>query len=83
MIGEKQIRILVVDDHPLMRAGIAGEVNAQRDMTIVAEAADGESALSLFREHRPDVTLLDLKMPRMNGMELPAGASGGVPRGAR
>jgi DNA-binding NarL/FixJ family response regulator len=63
------IRVLVVDDHPLMRAGITGEINAQRDMTVVAEAEDGELALSLFRLHRPDITLMDLKMPRMNGID--------------
>jgi DNA-binding NarL/FixJ family response regulator len=63
------ISVLVVDDHPLMRFGIAGEINAQRDMKIVAEAEDGESALALFREHKPDVTLMDLKMPRMNGID--------------
>jgi DNA-binding NarL/FixJ family response regulator len=69
MTNDRPIRILIVDDHPLMRSGIAGEINAQQDMTVVAEAADGESALSLFRMHRPDVTLLDLKMPRMNGID--------------
>jgi len=69
MTQEGPIRVLVVDDHPLMRSGIAGEVNAQRDMKVVAEAEDGESALSQFRTHRPDVTLLDLKMPRMNGID--------------
>jgi DNA-binding NarL/FixJ family response regulator len=69
MTQEGPIRVLVVDDHPLMRSGIAGEVNAQRDMKVVAEAEDGESALSQFRAHRPDVTLLDLKMPRMNGID--------------
>lgn len=63
------ISVLVVDDHPLMRFGIAGEINAQRDMKIVAEAEDGESALALFREHKPDVTLMDLKLPRMNGID--------------
>ena len=63
------IRVLIVDDHPLMRSGIAGEINAQRDMKVVAEAEDGESALLLFRTHRPDVTLLDLKMPGMNGID--------------
>jgi DNA-binding NarL/FixJ family response regulator len=69
MTPERMIQILIVDDHPLMRAGIAGEINAQRDMKVVAEAEDGESALALFRTHRPDVTLLDLKMPRMNGFD--------------
>jgi DNA-binding NarL/FixJ family response regulator len=69
MTQERLIRILIVDDHPLMRAGIAGEINAQRDMTVVAEAENGEAALAMFRLHRPDVTLLDLKMPRMNGID--------------
>jgi DNA-binding NarL/FixJ family response regulator len=63
------IRVLIVDDHPLMRSGIAGEIDAQRDMKVIAEAENGESALSLFRVHRPDVTLLDLKMPGMNGID--------------
>jgi DNA-binding NarL/FixJ family response regulator len=69
MTQERPIRVLIVDDHPLMRSGIAGEINAQRDMKVVAEAESGESALSLFRVHRPDVTLLDLKMPGMNGID--------------
>jgi DNA-binding NarL/FixJ family response regulator len=69
MTPDRRIRILIVDDHPLMRSGIAGEINAQQDMTVVAEAENGELALSLFRLHRPDVTLLDLKMPRMNGID--------------
>jgi DNA-binding NarL/FixJ family response regulator len=69
MTNDRRIRILIVDDHPLMRSGIAGEVNAQRDMTVVAEAADGESALTLYPMYRPDVTLLDLKMPGMNGID--------------
>jgi DNA-binding NarL/FixJ family response regulator len=65
----RPIKVLIVDDHPLMRSGIAGEINAHRDMTVVAEAEDGSAALSLFRVHRPDVTLLDLRMPRMNGID--------------
>ena len=69
MTSNRLISVLVVDDHPLMRSGVAGEVNAQRDMKVVAEAEDGESALPLFRVHRPDVTLLDLKMPRMSGID--------------
>jgi DNA-binding NarL/FixJ family response regulator len=69
MTLNRPIKVLIVDDHPLMRSGIAGEINAHRDMTVVAEAEDGVSALSLFRAHRPDVTLLDLKMPRMNGID--------------
>lgn len=69
MTQDQPIKILIVDDHPLMRSGIAGEINAQRDMKVVAEAEDGDAALALFRTHRPDVTLLDLKMPRMNGID--------------
>ena len=69
MIQEPPIRVLIVDDHPLMRSGITGEINAQRDMKVVAEAENGEAALSLFRVHRPDVTLLDLKMPGINGID--------------
>lgn len=69
MTHDRPIRVLIVDDHPLMRTGIAAEINAQRDMTVVAEAEDGESALVLLGTHRPDVTLLDLKMPRMNGID--------------
>jgi DNA-binding NarL/FixJ family response regulator len=69
MTLNRPIKVLIVDDHPLMRSGIAGEINAHRDMTVIAEAEDGVSALSLFRAHRPDVTLLDLKMPRMNGID--------------
>jgi DNA-binding NarL/FixJ family response regulator len=69
MTNDRPIRILVVDDHPLMRSGIAGEINAQRDMGVVAEAEDGESAITLYRAHRPDVTLMDIKLPRMSGIE--------------
>ena len=65
-----QIRILVADDHPLMRSGIAAEINAEPDMSVVASAGDGEEALSLFRNCRPDVALIDLRMPKMNGLDL-------------
>ena len=65
----KKIRILVVDDHPLMVAGIVGEINAQADMTVVAQAADGEEALSLYRTQRPDVTIMDVRMPKLDGID--------------
>jgi DNA-binding NarL/FixJ family response regulator len=65
----KLIRILTVDDHPLLRKGIATLVNAEPDMKLVAEASGGEQAVELFRVHRPDVTLMDLQMPDMNGTE--------------
>jgi DNA-binding NarL/FixJ family response regulator len=69
MDAARKIRVFVVDDHPLMVAGIAGEINAQPDMTVVAQATDGEDALALYREHRPDVTLMDVRMPKVNGID--------------
>lgn len=69
MDPSQKIRVLVVDDHPLMVAGIVGEINAQADMTVSAQAADGEEALSLYRIHRPDVTIMDVRMPIMNGID--------------
>jgi len=63
------IRVLVVDDHPLMRSGIAGEINLQPDMCVVAEAADGAEAVTAFRTFRPDVTLMDIRMPGVGGIE--------------
>jgi DNA-binding NarL/FixJ family response regulator len=63
------IRILAVDDHPLVRQGIAGLVGVQPDMTMVADAASGREAIQQFRAHRPDVTLMDLQMPEMNGLD--------------
>jgi len=61
------IRILTVDDHPLWRKGIAALVNGEPDLKLVAEAANGEEAIEAFRSHRPDVTLMDLQMPGMDG----------------
>jgi DNA-binding NarL/FixJ family response regulator len=59
---------MAVDDHPLMMAGISGEINAQSDMRVIAEAGDGDEALVLFRKHQPDVTLMDIRMPKVNGI---------------
>jgi two-component system, NarL family, response regulator len=67
--GSAQIRILAVDDHALARQGIAVLVGTQPDMTLVAEASNGREAIQLFRTHRPDVTLMDLQMPEMNGLD--------------
>ena len=63
------IRILAVDDHPLFRSGIAALLATQPDMTLVAEASDGREAIEQFRVHRPDITLMDLQMPDMNGLD--------------
>jgi DNA-binding NarL/FixJ family response regulator len=67
--GSPRIRILAVDDHPLVREGIAGLVGVQPDMTLIAEAFNGRDAIQQFRTHRPDVTLMDLQMPEMNGLD--------------
>lgn len=63
------IRILAVDDHALLRKGIAAVINAEPDMKIVAEASNGADAIEKFRLHRPDLTLMDLQMPGLNGIE--------------
>ncbi|MGA7634927.1 MAG: response regulator transcription factor [Terriglobales bacterium] len=63
------IRIMAVDDHPLLRQGIAALIKTQSDMELIAEACDGEEAIAQFRRHRPDVTLMDLQMPNVNGTE--------------
>lgn len=63
------IRVLCVDDHRLLREGVARIVGLQSDMTVVAEASNGEDAIEQFARHRPDVTLMDLQLPRMNGLQ--------------
>src|SRR5580704_381750 len=67
--GENPIRILTVDDHPLFRNGIAALLATQADMLLVAEASNGHEAIQQFRAHRPDITLMDLQMPEMNGLD--------------
>ena len=68
-IDPNPIRILTVDDHAILRQGIAALVNGESDMKLVAEASDGKEAIDKFRLHRPDVTLMDLQMPALNGIE--------------
>lgn len=67
--SDAMIRVLVVDDHPLMRSGIVAVVDREPDMTVVAEVDDGESALARYDELRPDITLMDLQMPGIGGVE--------------
>ena len=62
------IRVLCVDDHPVVRDGIAMIIEMQRDMEVIGTAASGESAVTLFRRRRPDITLMDLQMPGMGGL---------------
>jgi len=66
------ITVLCADDHPLMRDGIAFAIQAHSDITIVAEASNGLEAVNAYRDHRPDVTLMDLRMPEMNGIDATA-----------
>ena len=67
--GPSLIRILAVDDHPMLREGIASLVGSQPDMKLIAEASTGREAVDQFRKHRPDLTLMDLQMPDMDGVE--------------
>ena len=69
MSDPKNIRVLCVDDHPLLREGIAAIINNQPDMQLVAEAANGTEGVEQFRKHRPDVTLMDLRLPDMSGVD--------------
>jgi DNA-binding NarL/FixJ family response regulator len=69
MTDQTRIRVLSVDDHPLLREGLAAIINNQPDMSLVAEAASSSEAVQRFREHRPDVTLMDLRLPDASGID--------------
>ncbi len=69
MTTGQKIGVLVVDDHPIMRLGVAAIINAQRDMRVCAQAGSGEEAVKMFKKHRPDITLMDLRLPAMSGLE--------------
>jgi CheY-like chemotaxis protein len=79
--GSDPIRILTVDDHPLLRAGIEALVSSQADMLVVAECSNGRDAIQQFRTHRPDVTLMDLQMPEMSGTDAIIAAACSAPAG--
>ena len=64
----KQIQVLVADDHPMVRAGLSATIDAEPDMRVVAAAADGAEAVALYRIHQPDVAVIDLRMPNMDGV---------------
>ncbi len=80
MKNANPIRILVAEDHLIARVGVSTIVNLQPDMTVVAEAANGQQAVELYRTHQPDVTLLDLRMPIMSGIEAAAAIRRDFPR---
>ena len=69
MVTTRQIKILTVDDHPILREGIAAVIQGEKDMLIVGEASNGREAIEMFRSKRPDVSLMDLQMPDMNGID--------------
>ena len=69
-VDQGKVRVLVADDHPVVRQGIMANVKPQGDMTVVAEAGDGVEALELIKEQLPDVVVLDLRMPRMDGLDV-------------
>src|ERR1700752_4500893 len=82
MTGQRLVRVFVADDHPLLRDGLARRINERIDMELIGEADDGLSALNAIRELRPDVAVLDIKMPGLDGIRVAAAvAQGGLDTG--
>ena len=69
MNAAQKMSVLIVDDHPIMRLGVAAIINAQTDMKVCAQAGSGEEAVRIFRKYRPDITLMDLRLPGMSGLD--------------
>jgi two-component system, NarL family, response regulator len=69
MNNGQKTSVLVVDDHPILRLGVAAIINAQHDMKVCAHAGTGEEAIDMFKKHKPDITLMDLRLPGMSGLE--------------
>ena len=81
MNQNEKMKVMIVDDHPLMRVGIAAIINARADMTVIAQAGTGEQAVALFHRHKPDITLMDLRLPgEMGGVEAIAAIRAKFPR---
>lgn len=69
MNSAQKMGVLVVDDHPILRLGVAAIINAQADMKVCAQAGSGEEAIRIYKKHRPDITLMDLRLPGMSGLD--------------